>query len=645
MSHVGILAFGAVSALGEGRDAIDAGTPGEAARVAIGHDAELAAAGLARPHAARARVPPGTDDRATWLLRRALELCLGGLDGVRPFWRAERVGLVVGTSSGGMRGAEVAFGRMARAEPCVDPEGATYHGPVARVARESGLRLDPVMVVLGACASSVLSIGLASRWLSRGECDVVLAGGFDDVTVFVAAGFEALRATTASPPPRPFRVGRDGMALGEGAGVVALARVRPRERARAFVTGFGAASDAVHLTAPDREGKALARAVAAALEEAGRPHIDLVSPHATATPFNDPVEARVLAAALGAATDSGAPVVAPFKAQIGHTLGAAGVLETLMCVDALERGVLPAAAGHGEIDSAAQVRLLERAEAGSPRSALKMACAFGGANAALVLQSSPGASTPRTARPSFVSSAVHVGAELPAAKLLAAIGDGVTTLDRIDRSDALVRLALAAVAALRSTGAQLSGAGIVVGTALATLETNAVYGARIRERGACMAEPRRFPYTSPNAVAGECSIAFGLTGPGFSVGGGLHAGLEALAAAALLVEGGDAERVVVVAVDDAGPATRALGYAGLCTGAVATLLSADGRGALARVGAMTLARAGVAAAAHAPGHLSLLPLVWATTPPAGGARRAACPCLLESSSPPDAMARIVLEPV
>ena len=316
---------------------------GEPARVAIAPDDELASAGLARPFAARAQVPEGVDDRATWLLRLALEACVADLERVRPGWRRERVGLVVGTSSGGMRQAERAFAHVAASREVPDPEGATYHGPVARAVRDGGLSLDPVLVVLGACASSVLAIGLSTRCLARGDCDIVLAGGFDDVTVFVAAGFEALRATTASPPPRPFRIGRDGMVLGEGAGVVALVRAAPATIARAFVTGFGAAEDAVHLTAPDREGKALAAAVTRALEEAGHPRVDLVSPHATATPFNDPVEARVLAHVLG----EPAPVVAPFKAQIGHTLGAAGVLETLHCVDALERGILPASAGEG----------------------------------------------------------------------------------------------------------------------------------------------------------------------------------------------------------------------------------------------------------------------------------------------------------
>ena len=625
MSDVAIIAFGAVSALGEGASAVSAGVVGEVARLGIAHDDELARAGLARPFVARALIGDA-EDRATALLGRALAGCVAELDGVRPGWRRERVGLVLGTSSGGMRAAEAAFAALANGEGVADREAATYFGPMARAARALGRELDPAILVLGACASSVLAIGLGVRCLARGACDVVLAGGFDDVTVFVASGFEVLRATTASPPPRPFRLGRDGMSLGEGAAVLALARNEPA--ARLFVTGFGASSDATHLTAPDREGAGLARAAVAALEEAGMPEIDLVSPHATATPFNDPAEARAIARALSG--QRAVPVVHPFKAQIGHTLGAAGALELLACGDAIVRGIHPASAGEGPLDPDAPARLLDRTASGPVRAALKLACAFGGANAALVLAARPGGPT-RAPRPVYVRAATHVDTEPPLDALATAAR---TTVDRLARADGLVRLAVAAVAQLEAHCGTLAGAGVVVGSALATIETNALYAARIRERGARAAAPRVFPYTSPNAVAGECSMAFGLTGPSFSVGGGLHAGLEALAAATLLVEGGDADRVVVVAVDETGPTTRALAGDAVVSGAVALLLSASPTDAIARVGELHVRRGVAASGPLAAGHLALLPL-------AAGAFVGD----LTAASPPDAVAVVRLEAV
>jgi 3-oxoacyl-[acyl-carrier-protein] synthase II len=623
VSRVAIVAFGAISGLGRGAHAVSVGEVGDRPRIVIAPDPELARAGLERPFAARA-------GEAAALLEVALGDCAAELDRLRPSWRRERVGLVLGTSAGGMRAAERAFAALARGARLLDREAPTYAGPMASAARTLGVALDPSLLVLAACASSSVAIGLASRWLERGACDVALAGGFDEVTVFVAAGFEALRATTGSIPPRPFRVGRDGMCLGEGAAVLALARTA--DAPSAFVAGFGLSSDAVHLTAPDRHAGGLLRAARAALEDAGGPTVDLVGAHGTATPYNDAAEARAIATLLGEAR-AHEVVVHPFKAQIGHTLGAAGALETLACADALVRGVLPAAAGEGPVDPDARVRLLDRAERGRPRVALKLASAFGGANAALVVTVDP----PRQRRPgraAFVHAAAYVEREPSLEELAAAVR---ARPDRLARADALVRLTLAAVARLERFTGPLDGAGVVVGSALCTLETNALFAARVRELGARSAEPRRFPYTSPNAAPGECAIAFGLTGPGFSVGGGMQAGVDALAAGALLVESGDAERVVVVGVDEVGPVTRALlspAGQGLRSGAVAVLISAQPRGARARVGPVSLRRGSPPSGPWAPGHTALIPLLGGTVPPC-----------VESFGPPDAHARVVLEPV
>jgi 3-oxoacyl-[acyl-carrier-protein] synthase-1/3-oxoacyl-[acyl-carrier-protein] synthase II len=583
---VAIVAFGAVSALGEGAAAASAGEPGAPARVALERDPELVLAGLARPFAARAKVDEAGEDRAVALLARAAVLCRDDLDRVLPSWRGLRVGIAVGTSSGALRSAEGVFSRLRSGGladvPTAEIERSLYFAPLLHSAKILGVPLAPATLVLGACAAAGLAIGLGKRWLEAGRCDVVLAGGFDAVSVLVAAGFEALRATTSELPPRPFRLPRDGMALGEGAALLALVRPETAPRARAYVTGFGASSDAVHLTAPDRTGHGLARAAARALDEAGRPAIDLVSAHATATPFSDAAEARAIRDVLGEAAASSV-VVHPFKAQAGHTLGAAGALESLVCVDALERGILPAAAGEGPIDPDTPLRLLAVAERGAPTTALKLSAAFGGANAALVISKSPSAGPGRERREVYASRAVHVAHEPDATSLASELGQ---LPEKVARADGLVRLALAAVARLVREVGRCPGAGIVVGEAFATLETDAAFHARIEDRGARMAEPRRFPYTSPNAAAGECGVAFGLTGPGFAVGGGPCAGLEALVVACDLVRSGDAERVVVVASDHVGSAVSAIcERLGLeaSSGAVALLVTSERAGAAWRV--------------------------------------------------------------
>jgi 3-oxoacyl-[acyl-carrier-protein] synthase-1/3-oxoacyl-[acyl-carrier-protein] synthase II len=555
MSGASILAVGAISALGSGADAFSVGAIGQPARVAIGDDPELARAGLLRPVSARvSRLPGRHRDRAADLLGLALDACLAQLSEARPGWRTERIGLAIGTSSGAMTTAERFLAAVERKDPISREvaRGATYFAPLESAAEGRGISFGPRVLVLGACASSTLAIGLALRWLELGRCDVALAGGFDALSVFVAAGFEALRATTASRP-RPFRMGRDGMAMGEGAAVVALGN---GSTCIAHVGGFGASTDAVHLTAPDRTGLGLARAAAMALADADLTpsEIDLVSAHATATPFNDPAEVSAMRHVLG---ESFAPVVHPFKAQIGHTMGAAGALESLAACDAMARGVAPAAAGDGDVDPQCSVRLAARNEESSLGATLKLSSAFGGVNAALVL--TPRARTRRVRAPRSVSLAEHVMVRESLA--LDAIGDALggrhPHLHRLDRMARLVVSAVLRLSARVGTHA-LAGAGLILGTSLATLEQNELFDARRRARGARFVEPRRFPATSPNAAAGECAIAFQLTGPTFAVGGSLHGGLEALAVARDLVAVGDSDVMIVVAADLAGAPSSAL---------------------------------------------------------------------------------------
>jgi 3-oxoacyl-[acyl-carrier-protein] synthase II len=555
MSGAAVLAAGAISALGMGVDAFSVGALGKMARVAVGTDPELVRAGLLRPVAARApRLPAQHHDPAADLLAYALDACLGQLSVARPGWRSERVGLAIGTSSGAMGTTERFLAALAQREPISRDlaRGATYFSPLEAMEVDREITFAPRVLVLGACASSTLAIGLALRWIELDRCDVALAGGFDALSIFVAAGFEVLRATTASLP-RPFRTSRDGMALGEGAAILALGH---STKTVAHVDGFGASTDAVHLTAPDRTGQGLGRAAALALadSEVARTDIDLISAHATATPFNDPAETRAMRFALG---DDLRSIVHPFKAQVGHTLGAAGALESLAAFDALARGIAPAAAGEGEVDPECNVPLTSRNERSPLRAALKLSSAFGGANAALVLTHRATSPRVRAARQVSLVEHVMVRESLAPGAMSDALANRHPHLHRLDR---LAKLVVSAVYQLSSrVGFQaLAGAGLIVGHTLATLEQNELFDARRRERGARFVEPRLFPATSPNAAAGECAIAFHLTGPTFAVGGSLHGGLEALGAARDLVAAGDAEAMVVVAADLAGSITSAL---------------------------------------------------------------------------------------
>ena len=491
---------------------------------------------------------------------------------------------MLGTSSGGLGTLDELLALRARAEPFTREQalGASYFGPLRALDRWA---LSPARLtqVLAACASSTVAMGIGCRWLEAGACDLVIAGGYDALTLFAAAGFEALGATTASVP-RPFRRDRDGLALGEGAALVALSSSFDGP-VLGHVLGFGVGCDAVHVTAPDRTGAGLARAARAALADAkvDRSRIDLISAHATATPFNDSSEGHAIAAVIGPTAER--VVVHPFKAVAGHTLGAAGTLETLAALTAASRGILPAAAGNGELESEFPARLCAQNAPGNATHVLKLSTAFGGANAALVL-------TPHAPRrPAGVRARHRVRLRAlgepqlvpDLALITAATKIPVFDLERFDNPSLL---GLSAVAVLLqaqplATEARRS-CGVIVGTMSASLEVNELFAMRMRERGARGAEPRRFPATSPNLAPGRAAIAFGLLGPAFSVGASGWAALEALLLGIDLLEAGDAEALLVVAVEDVGPVVRdVFAVAGLPQpepGAIAALLDVGGSG-------------------------------------------------------------------
>lgn len=552
MNPVAVLASAALSALGRGASAVDVGEIGDGPRTAV----RLEPAGaLARVDDAWLDAVPTQSDRAARLLVSVARDLAQQLEVLAPDFRARRVFVSIGTSAGAMHSMQATFASLEDA-PRSLAQRANYYAPLDALFETLGLARAEVECVqpLGACASSTLAIGLACRALDAGDCDFAIAGGYDALSDFVISGFAALGALSRRGP-EPFRTGRDGLALGEGAALLALVRADSGSRSvLPCVLGFGASADAVHVTAPDREGRGLARAAELALRDAAvAPQaVDLVSAHGTATPYNDSAESKALAHVFAAHR----VVVHPWKACIGHALGAAGALEVLAALNALSRGVLPAAHGAGPKEPELAAELLARNASGSPRHALKLSAAFGGLNAALVLGAPGIASTGRAAQ--------HREVEL------ASLGDWVTEGDpeRVAelapnarelaaRADSLSELVLAAVAKLVGTlGEPLpQSCAVVVGTGVATLEANERFDQR--RRAELPAFPRAFPPTSPNLCAGVCSIAFGLHGPAFTVGASLAGAVEeAFRAAALLVAAGDAAAALVVLAEDAGPVAQ-----------------------------------------------------------------------------------------
>jgi 3-oxoacyl-(acyl-carrier-protein) synthase len=574
MRRVAVVAVGAVSPLGRGAAAFDPGLPHEPARSAVARDEELAAAGSKKPFAARVALSSSEPHRrAEELLRIATRELTAELDRVLPGWRTLRLGVCIGTSGGGMPCLVRSLDALESGQPIPVElaRGAPYFGPLRAFRDELGVEPALLAAPLAACASSTFALGIATRWLELERVELVIAGGYDALSSFIAAGFECLGATSESPAP--FRVTRSGLALGEGAALLALV---PADRAGAAalgeIHGFGAASDAVHVTAPDRTGAGLARAARTALADADLSPcaIGLVSAHGTGTSYNDSAESRAIAAVLGEAATRA--VVQPFKGVVGHTLGAAGALESLAALAALDRGLAPAAFGTGEREPELTARLLDRAEPFAARHALKLSAAFGGANAALVLSraDAPGADAPRCVARRVGVLAVGTPVTLARPEDLFGVATDPQKLARMDPVSLLAVRAAMGVSGELACGAETA---VVVGTSAATLEIDFDFEERRRRRGP---EPRRFPATSPNLSAGECSIAFRLLGPALGTGASGAAPLEALLVAHDLVAAGDAERALVVAVDWVSDRVRALFLAAGLTppahGAVALVL-------------------------------------------------------------------------
>ncbi len=247
----------------------------------------------------------------------------------------------------------------------------------AALAAELGLA-GPRVVVSNACASGLGAIRTACAWLRRGWAPRVLVLGVDALAPFVVAGFEALRALSPEAC-RPFDAARAGLSLGEGAGALLLGR----GEARAFIAGCAERGDAEHITGPSPTGAGLRRAFAEVLAAAGwaAGEVDAVNAHGTATRKNDAMEAAALAATFPAEL----PVFA-LKGALGHTLGAAGVIEAALCVRALEAQWLPGSPGFARLGVAQPLAITREARAAPLRRMLSVKCGFGGLNAVVALE-------------------------------------------------------------------------------------------------------------------------------------------------------------------------------------------------------------------------------------------------------------------
>ncbi|QQR87222.1 MAG: beta-ketoacyl synthase [Flavobacteriales bacterium] len=261
------------------------------------------------------------------------------------------------------------------------PEEALLPLLAKRFAERTGLALP--IVVSNACASGTLAIKLAADLISAGRYDHVLVLGGDLVSEFTLSGFAALHALSPGPC-RPFDRTRDGVSLGEAVAGLVLTNDRSvLNDVMGRYLGGGMGNDANHISGPSRTGEGLVRAVEAALRQSGidRSAIGHINAHGTGSDYND----RMEAVAFGRVGIEGVPTNS-HKGYFGHTLGAAGVLETALALEAVRRKELPASLGAHDLNELPPLNVLQRSGAPASNILLKTSSGFGGCNAAILIE-------------------------------------------------------------------------------------------------------------------------------------------------------------------------------------------------------------------------------------------------------------------
>lgn len=326
------------------------------------------------------------DTRNNSLLAAALEPLRAQVEQLKSRFGAERIGVILGSSTSGIAEGEAAVTSHMETgsfPPTFHYEQQEMSAPSTYVAHQLQVK-GPSWTISTACTSGAKAIASGARLLALGVCDAVIVGGADSLCRLTVEGFMTLSATSEKLC-NPFSLNRSGINIGEAAALMILTR----EAGPVRLAGAGETSDAYHISAPEPEGRGAAAAMSAALKNAGLTPdaIGYLNLHGTATEQNDRMESLAVERVLGADVPCSST-----KPLTGHTLGAAGALEAAFCYLTLMRtdGKLPRALWDGIRDP--QLATLNGLGADStqhpPRYAMSNSFAFGGNNISLILERS-----------------------------------------------------------------------------------------------------------------------------------------------------------------------------------------------------------------------------------------------------------------
>ena len=297
---------------------------------------------------------------------------------------------VVGTTSGGMTFGEEYYrglkgGRASRRRAATLIANYTPQKPVMDAQEAFGLSA-PCQVIANACASGTNAIGHAFECIRFGRYERVLTGGYDALSELVFVGFDSLQASTPERC-RPFDRERTGLVIGEGAAILLLENF---ESARAHganvvaeIVGYGISTDNHHLTQPNPSGIGPRQAMEGALRSAGiaAGEVDYINAHGTATPFNDAAEGKAIAELFNGVA------VSSTKGMMGHALGAAGAIEAIVSILALQNQFLPPNINFRSGDTGLDLNIIaNRSQPGTLRTVLSNSFGFGGTNASVIIR-------------------------------------------------------------------------------------------------------------------------------------------------------------------------------------------------------------------------------------------------------------------
>jgi len=296
---------------------------------------------------------------------------------------------VIGTTSGGMSYGESYYRSLARGENLRHSPTWIANYPAQKPvidAHEAFGITAPCQVIANACASGTNAIGHGFECVQSGRYQRVLTGGYDALSELVFVGFDSLQASTPEKC-RPFDRHRTGMVLGEGAAVLALENL-DAARARgatvlAEITGYGISTDNFHLTQPDPSGIGPRQAMERALQSAhvSADAVDYINAHGTATSFNDAAEGKAISELFGRVP------VSSTKSMMGHSLGAAGAVEAIICLLALQHQFLPPNTNFRTPDEDIDLNIVaNKAQPAVLRTVLSNSFGFGGTNASILMR-------------------------------------------------------------------------------------------------------------------------------------------------------------------------------------------------------------------------------------------------------------------